>query len=341
MPLGGGMIQPVEDGTPGTADTILMQPSPAFSLSIDVDGVPVETLGGGKTLSGATARIYLRPGLNNYETGAPFAAGDEISMLWFNTRLRRWVRVNSLNFTVGALPNGRLYVDFPITQARGRFRLFHRLGYTPPVLRTRLGAFLTKSDGSPEPNGSFTSNMYFSFNKTVSGFVDRRYIRLAGRFTGNPLRGAWRRFNVNRVWWDNVTVLTSTSDRATYNISVEESQLGFLKRYFARFQPKATAVNIGYRLFCEGSNTLVDPPAGVKMYFRETGSGDQYSLFYTFTQANAGVRLTSFPQLQNNTAYDFRARFNDVEKDTANVLVVDQRVYDVTLPNAACNSLGL
>jgi len=164
---------------------------------------------------------------------------------------------------------------------------------------------------------------------------------LAGRFTGNPLRGAYKRFSVTRIWWDNVTTRNTISDRATYNISMEESQFGDNKLYFARFQPKATPVSIGYRLFCEGTNTLVDPPAGVKMYFRETGSGDQFSLFYTFTQANAGVRLTSFPQLQNNTAYDFRARFNDVEKDTANVLVVDQRVYDVTLPNAACNSLGL
>jgi hypothetical protein len=341
MPLGGGMIQPVEDGTPGSADTILMQSSPDFNLSIDVDGVPVESLGGGKTMSGATARVYLRPGLNNFETGAPFAAGDEVSMLFFNNNVRRWVRVNNLNFTVEALPNGRLYIDYPITQARGRFRLFHRLGYTPPVLAMRLGAFLTKSDGSAEPNGSFTTNMFFSFNKAISGRIHRRYVRLGGRFTGNPLRGTQRRFRVNRIWWDNVTSLNSASDRATYNISVEESQLGTVKRYFTKFQPKATAVSIGYRLFCEGSNTLVDPPAGVKMYYRETGSGDQFSLFYTFTQANAGVRLTSFPQLQNNTTYDFRARFNDVEKDTTNVMVVDQRVYDVTLPSGACNSLGL
>jgi hypothetical protein len=292
-------------------------------------------------MSRASARIYLRSGLNNFETGAPFAAGDKVSMVFFNTRLRRWVRTSSLNYTVEALPNGRLYIDFPITQARGRFRLFHRLGYTPPALFIRLGAFLTKSDGSPETNGSFTTTTTFSFNKNTSGRTFRRYIRLGGIFTGNPLRGAWRRFRVNRVWWDDVTALNSASDRATYNISVEESQFGIVKRYFVKFQPKATAVRIGYRLFCEGSNTLVDPPAGVKMYYRETGSGDQFSLFYTFTQANAGIRLTSFPQLQNNTNYDFRARFNDVEKDTANVMVVDERVYDVTLPSGACNSLGL
>ena len=340
MPLGSGMIQPVEDGT---VDTILLQFSPNFSLNIDVDGIPVATLGGGKTAAGATGRVYLRSGLNNYETGAPFAAGDVLSMLWFDTRSRRWVRPNALNFTVAALPNGKLFIDFPITQAKGRFRLYHRLGYVPPVVAVRLGAFLVKSDGSPEPSGSFTSNMTFTFNRAVPFFggVNRHYIRLGGRFTGNPLRGAWRSFRVNRVWWSNVTVSNTPSDRATYNISVEESQLGVTKRFFAKFQPKATPVSIGYRLFCEGSNTLVDPPAGVKMYYREAGSGGPYSMFYTFTQANSGIRLTSFPQLKNNVRYDFRARFNDVEKDTANVLVVDRSVYDVTLPSGACNSLGL
>jgi len=38
---------------------------------------------------------------------------------------------------------------------------------------------------------------------------------------------------------------------------------------------------------------------------------------------------------------DFRAQFNDVQKDTLNVLVENGKIYQVTLPQSACNALGL
>ena len=70
-------------------------------------------------------------------------------------------------------------------------------------------------------------------------------------------------------------------------------------------------------------------------------SGTPFTHLYTFTNENLGVTYATFPALENNEYYDFQARFNDVQKDTLNVKVVDGRIYDVVLPNRACNALGL
>lgn len=108
-----------------------------------------------------------------------------------------------------------------------------------------------------------------------------------------------------------------------------------------RIEPKVIPPSIGYRLYCGSSNTLVSPPAGVKMYFRKTGSGAAYEHLYTFTQQNVGITFAAFPKLENNVFYDFRAQLGETEKDTTNVQVIDGSIYEVTMPNSACTALGL
>jgi hypothetical protein len=93
-------------------------------------------------------------------------------------------------------------------------------------------------------------------------------------------------------------------------------------------------------LYCAGDNTVITPPAGVKMFYREhNGIDPTFNHLYTFTQSNSNQSIGHIYQLEDGKYYDFRALFGDEQIDTANVFVEDNKHYQVILPQDACNEI--
>lgn len=331
MPNGTGLIQLV-DNPDGGVDTVLMEQGSTFNITMDLDGTPVRGFSGGKTSGGVTTRFPISADAHNLEFDRPYQEGDSISLVSLSEGDDSWAN-DDKTFVVKKDPvTNELYVDANIEHLswwRWRWRRWWR-----PTYYTRgIGAYFVDANNQPSGyiSGRVTGRLsYYRYGRWRSCYL---YVR--GNFGPNWNRNPRRYYRSTSPY--NPAVLYSNFSPAVYNFSTEAR--GYYR--VLKIQAKQQPVSIGYRLYCKGSNSLVDPPAGVRMFYRENGSGDAWATLYTFTAQNAGVRYSSFPQLQNNTYYDFRAEWGDVTKDTLNVQVVDGRIYDVTLPSGACSALGL
>lgn len=337
MPNGTGMLQMVE--ADGQIDTVVMEQTGSYNITMDLDGVPVRGFSGGKTSGGVTTRIPIPDGTYNLEFNRAYQEGDSISLMSLSEGDDNW-KLEGRSAVVEKDPaTGELFVNPTITHLSWwRWRRWRRWWY-PPVYRFGLGAYYTDPANA---NGAVNGTIIARYRHTYSWWWGSRsyYFRIQGNFGPNWRRNP-RRFIRTRTPWGSPNVVYTSFSPATFDITNENETLYGYNFRVLKIEPKTQPPSIGYRLFCSGSNTLVTPPPGVKMYYRKTNSGDQFQHLYTFTQQNINVTYASFPALENNTAYDFRAQFNDVQKDTANVVVVDGRIYTVTLPKSACNALGI
>jgi hypothetical protein len=335
MPNGTGMVQTVS--TDGVNDTILLEQTGSFNITMDVDGVPVRGFSGGKTNGAVGTRIPIAAGTENPETGNDYAEGDSVGMMSLSDGDDAW-EVEDKSFVIKKdAVTGDLYAEASITHLswwRWRWRRFWR----PQVRNYGIGAFY--SDPSGNGAGAVSGSILARYSWRHFSHWHSSYFRIGGNFGTNFIRNPKRVFRSWRVY-SNPVIVASSFSSATYNLTQQNAVYRGYNMRLLKIEPKVTPPAIGYRLYCGSSNTLVSPPAGVKMYYRKTSVGGNFQHLYTFTQANQNVTFATFPQLEKNVRYDFQARFNDVTKDTLNVEVVDQRIYEVTLPNSACTALGL
>jgi hypothetical protein len=70
---------------------------------------------------------------------------------------------------------------------------------------------------------------------------------------------------------------------------------------------------------------------------RQPVEGMQVTSFITIT--NLSNKLHQIRRLQKNVAYDFKAFNGSDEVEQLNVLLENNKIYDITLPEAACNRL--
>lgn len=337
MPNGTGMMQVVE--TDGQKDTIIMEQTGSYNITMDLDGVPVRGFSGGKTSGGVATRIPIPAGTYNLEFNRAYQEGDSISLLSLSDGDDAW-QLEDRSFVVEKdQTTGDLFVNPTITHLSWyRWRRWRRR-FSPRVYRYGLSARYFDQNNS---NGAISGVIRARYRYTYSWWWGSRsyYFRLRGNFGPNWKRNP-RRYITTRTAWGAPTIYSTSFSPASFNTTYEfENFRGYSFRIL-KIEPKVQPPSIGYTLFCKTTNSLVQPPAGVKMYYRKNGSGDSYQHLYTFTQQNLNVTYASFPALEAGVSYDFRAQFNDVQKDTANVLVLDGQIYQVTLPSDACRSLGL
>lgn len=334
MPNGTGMMQVVE--TDGKKDTVIMEQTGSYNITMDLDGVPVRGFSGGKTSGGVATRIPIPAGTYNLEFNRAYQEGDSISLMSLSDGDDAW-QLEDRSFVVEKdQTTGDLFVNPTITHLSWyRWRRWRRWWY-PTVYRYGLSARYSDQNN---PNGAVSGTIWARYRYSYSWWWGSRsyYFRLRGNF-GPNWRSNPRRFITTRTAWGAPTIYYTTFSPASFNTSYEfENFWGYSFRIL-KIEPKVQPPSIGYELYCKSLNSLVQPPAGVKMYYRRTGT-TSYQHLYTFTQQNLNITYASFPALEAGVRYDFLAQFNDVQKDTTNVLLEDGKIYRVTLPKAACDDL--
>lgn len=335
MPNGTGLVQIVKEGN--NTDTLLLQQTGTFNITMDIDGVPVRGFSGGKTSGGVVTRIPIPAGSENPEFGREYQEGDSVGLMSLSEGDEAW-EVDNRSFVVQKDPNtGELFVDPTITHLsfwRWRWRRWWR-----PVYR-RYGAGAYYSDNG-SGNGSINGALWTRFSYRYFGWWRSSWFRIRGSFGPNFRTNPKRLITTTRSYSSIQIFPSSSINPSNFNLSYENGSFFGYSMRLLKIEPKVTPPSIGYRLYCGSSNTLVSPPAGVKMYFKKTGTTDAYEHLYTFTQANVGITFAAFPKLENNVNYDFRAQLGDTQKDTSNVKVINGTIYEIRMPNSACNELGL
>tara|TARA_B100001115_G_C15848232_1_gene428874 strand:+ start:4819 stop:6495 length:1677 start_codon:yes stop_codon:yes gene_type:complete len=334
-PNGTGLMQLVMND--GKIDTILLDQTGSYEINMDLDGTPVRGFSGGKTSGGVSTRIPIPADAWNDEFSRAYQEGDSVGMMSLSDGDPSW-EIDDRSFLVKKDPGtGELYVE-PTLNHLSWWRWRRRRWWRPTYYRHGIGAYY--SPGTQANAGAVSGRIRGRFSYYRWGRRYSCYLYIRGNFGPNFRTNPKRYFRTTSPYNPAVFDYTTFST-ATYNLTNEAaSWFGYNFRVL-KIEPKVQPPSIGYRLYCGSSNTLVSPPAGVKMYYRKHNSGTPFTHLYTFTNENLGVTYATFPALENNEYYDFQARFNDVQKDTLNVKVVDGRIYDVVLPNRACNALGL
>ncbi|WP_421751728.1 hypothetical protein [Croceimicrobium sp.] len=337
FPNGTGLIQIVQNED-GTIDTLLLDHAGTFDINMDLDGTPVRAFSGGKTTGGVAARIPIDPDATNEEFNRAYQEGDSVSLLSLSEGDNAWVE-DDRSYVVKKDPvTSELYFE-PTLEHLSYYRRKSRKKFKPVKYYLGVGAYYTP--GVSANSGSISGSIRATYEKTSrSGKVRRRHVNLRGNFGPDFRRNRAKRY---ASYAQDVPVFQPQSgiSSSAFNFSTETYTYGKFEYRVLKMVPKNQPVSIGYRLYCGSSNTLVSPPAGVKMYYRKHNSGAPFAHLYTFTNENLSTTYATFPALEKNEFYDFQARFNDVQKDTMNVQVVDGRIYDVIMPDRACNSLGL
>lgn len=338
MPNGTGAAQPMV--VDGQEENVFMEAASTFQINMDIGGVPVRSFGGGKTSGGVAARIPIPSYMYNAEFGRPYEEGDSISMTSFSNGSNAWDDDGRIFIVKKDQSTNELYAE-PTIQHLSWWRWWYCWHwwrwFRPTPNRYAFTGHLKDAAGGAVING------YLLYRARVrrSWYSYNTYMWVGGSFGQrlsfrNPRR-YWSSYtnslsNVSLIW-DNFG--------SSFDKTVQTYNQGSRQFYDTEIAPKAQPPVIGYRLICEGSNTIVDPPAGVKMYYKKHNTADPYRHLYTFTNDNLNVKVAAMPKLENNTRYDFRAQFGQEQVDTTNILIIDGTIYDVILPQAACSQLGL
>lgn len=336
LPSGGGMVQKVNVG--GQEENVLLDATATFEISMNLDGVPVKSFKGGKNSGGVKARIPVPGHMVNPETQAAYAEGDSLSMMSFSHGDAAWQTESGSYVVVKDPASGELFAE-PAIDHLSHWRYWYRWRWwrnsRPSPNRYKFTGHLKNANG-----GSINGLMILRSRYTRSWYGYNRYFWLRGSFTDQGYRhNPARYFSYYNASLSSPTVIYQNFG-SSFTTSVLTSNDGTRQIFDVEIDNPNRAPRVGYKLYCKGNNALVSPPAGVKMYYRKTAEGGQYYHLHTFTtNAIGNNQLVPMPKLEDGEIYDFRARFGDVEKDTANVQVVDGKFYTVTLPKAACDKL--
>ncbi len=327
LPNGGGIVQQVI--IDGVVSSQILPPSSTFKVDMSLGGNSVKKFTG----DGITMKIDVPSIMFNEEANRAYQAGDSISLLSNSDGATNWEPDGT--FLVKADGQGELYVDAKVKHLSWK-RLFRR--FRIPFTSTTVKA------NASLPGGT---------NNSVSGDIE--LLVSVPFFNGNLIIA---RPKLPRTISNNISQLYSKefnwpgSTAPAYTVRV--GNRGTIKNPLFDFAysnpspattnivatPSGSGVSVSFSLYCAGNNTVVNPPAGVKMYYKETGVPNiGFTHLYTFTQQNVAINTGRVYQLDDNKRYDFRALFGDAQIDTLNVLVEDGKHYQVILPQSTCNEI--
>lgn len=329
LPNGGGIIQQVLVN--GVLTNQILTPSSTFKVDMSMGGSAIKQFSG----NGIGMKVDVPSIMFNNAANRAYQAGDSISLLSNSDGATSWE--SDGNYLVQADGQGGLYVDANVNHLS--YKKLVELG-VPTVKRTiTVNAKL--------PSGT---------NHSVSGDIQIKTFMSVPSSLGRLLIGR-KKFPVtlNTTLQNILTVEidfpATSNDQVIF--SAEVGPKGTIKDPLFTFNysynmdnttitatPSGTGVSVSFSLYCEGDATVINPPAGVKMFYKP--NADPTAVFqhlYTFTQANIGISTGRIYQLDDDVSYDFRALFGDEQIDTNNVLVEDGKHYQVILPQAACNEL--
>gem|GEM_PF-2123850 len=328
LPNGTGLIQLVEDAD-GNIDTVLLEQGSTFNITMDLDGVPVRGFSGGKTSGGVGTRMPITDDAWNVEFDRPYQEGDSVSLMSLSEGDANW-EGDDRSFVIKKDPaTDELYVDANITHLSW-WRWWWRRWWRPTYYNRGIGGYYVDDQGQAAGHVSGYIRGRLSYFRR--GRWRSCYLYTRGNFGPNWYRNPRRFWRTTSPY--NPAVLTSSFSPATYNLTTENR--GSYR--VLKIQAKAQPVTLSYLLYCGKSNVKVDPPSGVKMWYREVGT-QTWKWLYSFD--GSASRTAQFPELKDGDFYDFRATYHSTVKDTLNVQVVDNRTYEVRIPNGACSALGI
>lgn len=324
LPNGGGMTQPVTVN--GETFYQVLEPTSTFEINMDVDGQQVKNFSG----SGISMKIDIADDIYNEDEARNYLAGDSISIISYSEGDAGWK--DDGTYLIFADGQGDLYINAKTTHL-SYFKV------TGKPLRRR----------SNQVSIRFSVKLAPGFTQTISGRVKmemkgnrgsrllKGFATIYGPFVPNETKNS--RIIRFRSGLTNIETKISNKgsiNETNYTFVITEDTPGEI---VVEISPKNTGVDVSFSLYCEGNNAVVNPPAGVKMFYRPTGTTETFEHLYTFTEANASTNAATVYELMDGSSYDFRALFNTHQIDTANVLVEDGKHYQVTLPQAACNEI--
>lgn len=325
MPDGSGLLQQVE--IDGVVSSELLDPTATFEINMRLDGTEVK----GFTGDGVELKIPLPDHMFNDEAGRAYQVGDSIGMMSLSKGDNQWKLERS--YVVQDDGDG-LYAT-PKVKHLSYWRYCWRRWWwrNRNLIRTyQLTGHLNSNNGS-------TASGYLLMRVNRGAFSWRSYLALAGTFVEpggtNPTR-YFRSFST----FSNPSIVRHTFG-STYQLAVNESAFGNGKTFDVEITPPPASVNVGYRLYCSGSNAIVRPPAGTKLFYKESGASGDFSHLHTFTAQNLTQTTATLYVLEDGKFYDFRAQLNNHQVDSTGVLIEDGKIYDVTLPSDVCSQMGL
>ncbi len=337
LPGGTGATQVVEDAG-GNSDSTLFVATSTFDVGIDVDGVEVAALSGGKTNGTATSRIGINKALLNPETGAPYQAGETVGVQYYDETTKTWKYLPTADYVVQSYTNPPnsdilLYVDAQITGSQ-MIKLWYRSGYS---WWSNWGLYVVAAELANSNVPIVTSGNLITITQ-LPGTTINYVFKLDGSFISST--SFWR----NPCWVffgpAGMTNISTTGNfGAGYTYSEQaEFNAGRFNVLWTEVDHSGSSVALGYTLQCRGA--FIQPPVGVVMLYREHDPNGTapFDHLYTFTDPN--VSSHSFTKLEDGKYYDFRAQLASDVIDTSNVLVEDGKIYNVILPKRLCNKIG-
>lgn len=330
LPNGGSMVQTVMVN--GAPVSLVLPPSATFKVDMDMGGTAITQFSG----QGVQMKIDIPNNMLNEDFDRAYQAGDSVTLISNSAGDAAWE--NDGTFLVQDDGQGNLFVDPNITHlsfkkivsrnlliainASQNFDISHRLKpgtNTSPISGNYAFLVFVQRGGNPRFDFSFRRTKTSTITATKSALLS-----IPGLAKAN-----------------NVIVIIPTSfgtiNSSLYDITFTDVTASGTT---IEVNPKGVGVDVSFSLYCAGDNAIIDPPAGVKMFYKKSSDVNaSYQHLYTFTQQNITVNSGRVYQLEDNTDYDFRALFNDTQVDTNNVTVIDGTHYNVTLPASACAQL--
>ena len=324
LPDGTGLIQKVD--VDGEVLDLLLEPSATFEIDMDMDGQNITNFNG----SGVKMEISVPDIMYNEDAGRNYQAGDSISLISHSEGAQAWQDEGT--YLVQDDGQGGLMVDPNITHLSyykliGKNYKIWRFNFNLYKFYTFLQAGTSASiSGSLALDIKFTRGTHsFNWRANLFGSINTtRNLRLF--LVTSPNMGV------------QVAPLPGGSINSNfYSFNINEPVPGEVD---IEVIPTNVGVDVSFSLYCSGNNTIINPPAGVKMFYKESNDPNAgFKHLYTFTQANISVNSGRIYQLEDGKKYDFRAYFNEHQIDTANVLVEDGKHYQVILPQSACDQV--
>ncbi len=331
-PGGTGLLQDVDLG--GQTESFLLEPSSSFDISMELGGVEVSGLDGGKKSGAFTSKLYFSNGLLNPVTNNSYAVGDRVGVLVFNSENQRWTYEGETTVQSG---NGKLYIEVSLTKT-GPLKVYP----SPSSISTSIVAF----GGYIEPSATSETNMKQAEGSISVGNINLYYgptFRTSFRLFGHTFRVSTNRvaqlnnnpsFRSGAGQWNGWDVTYDFVTPVPSGISADVA-----------FAMKATQVSqgvtVGFTLECDGA--FIQPPASTVMKYRLTncGSTTGWQNLITFTSENVNNAVFNFPQLEEGLNYDFLAVLGNKTVDTCNVEMFDNGyIYEVEAPAALCSEIG-
>lgn len=311
---------------------------------MDLNGVPVAGLDGGKMDGTFQTRVDIPANQINPVTNQAYAVGDVVTILYFDYDDDFWKQSPSSSTIQLDPDNGKLFVNLDVEkpgpikvyprQADVSTSVFSIQGYmipTDPVKTPWKGGLIDVKDQRgviywcdgpypTDPAGYNSASWASQFKAPTQRINDLANAQIVwtSRLSG------W-----NITWKQRVTNLPAGVDFA-YDCEIVQENPG---------------VTLGFTLQCDGA--FIQPPAGTVIKYRPHNPANNctgntgWSTLFSFTNENVGTTSHTFTELVDGDYYDFRAIAAGKQVDTCNVEIIDNHIYNVIPPASVCNAIGL